>query len=61
MHPHDCLAFKMNIHADNSTLHMHMNGTHLMVKIDVDEVRHSHLAESYQLPEITFTSLESLE
>ena len=37
VHPDDGLAIQMNLHSDNSTLHMHTNGTHMMAKFHDDD------------------------
>ena len=34
IHPRDGVAFRMNVHSDNSTLHIHHNGTNIMAKFD---------------------------
>lgn len=34
VHPHDGVAFRTNIQSDDSTLHVHTNGTHLMARFD---------------------------
>ena len=37
IHPHDGLAFRMNLHSDNSTLHIHTNGSSCMALFHDDD------------------------
>ena len=36
VHPHDGLAIRLNVHGDDSTMHLHTNGSHAMVLFDRD-------------------------
>lgn len=34
VHPHDGLAIRMNVHGDDSAMHLHTNGSHAMILFD---------------------------
>lgn len=38
VHPHDGLAIRTNVHGDESTMHLHTNGSHAMVLFDGETV-----------------------
>ena len=40
MHPDNGIAVRMNVHGDNTTLHVHTNGTHAMALFDEDTILH---------------------